>query len=123
MNLRDLFDFTHAAGNRHSWYTKVLLGKEKVEHNLVLIKGADFLNNCYIPVDIENEPLLCKTPLEKRKPNWGIPWIDLYRKKAKGRGRTLVCHRNGIKWTPLLIVGDIKKWLKETSVKVREPET
>ena len=118
MNLKDIFDFTHSAGD--SWYTKVLLGRKKVEHCVVLMVGEDFFKHSFSTTYIRKQVVKSKVKLKDRKTKFPLPYIDLIRKKGMGNGRVLMCYREGIKEVPVLIVGEIKKWVKEIGIKVAE---
>jgi len=54
---------------------------------------------------------------------WALPYVDLRRKKALGRGRALVCYKEGVELIPVLVVGnseaDIDAYVEQTAKKIK----
>ncbi len=99
-------------------YTKIMKGKLPVQSRVVLIAPEKFLKNCYAKTDITKEELRHKIDLDNLKPRYALPYIDLRREKALGRGRVLACYKAGVVKIPVLVVGSSQEQIDEYVKKV-----
>ena len=119
-DINDLFNFDIVGYTKPNMqmlkdnYTKIMKGKKRGCNRVVMTAPDMFLKNCYAKSDILKESIRRKGDIGK--PKWALPYIDLRREKALGRGRALVCHKEGVESIPVLVVGrsesDIDAYIK-----------
>ena len=131
VQLEDIFNYSIAGWTKPNMqrakrtYTKILNNPADTRAMFVLMSPKSMLYNCFDAPTHSDHPdnwkwygNLIFPPTYKTR--WAIPYIDIVREKARGRGRVHLCLENGVEKVPVLLVGKsqdhVKNWLKEKKI-------
>jgi len=132
-NLKNIFDYSIAGYTKPNMqmlkdrYTRIMRGEfGAIASKVVLMAPDKFLKNSFSKTDVLKEPLRKEVDLDNLHPKYALPYVDLRRGKALGRGRALVCYKAGILEIPVLVVSStaasINDFVKKVGKKIEAPE-